>query len=692
MKNRDSVVLAVLLLIGLAYSNSVFTQSQQVGSIGGVVEDRDQKDGGRTLGISLTSDKLFNDVTIKLTEKLNNAVEAVRLPEGCAITKDKDKLKFNNCPPTFDFNTGLRFPKSSIDELDKIVRKPMEISVDSTKVKIPVRKVPPVVLTKPSDAAEIPEIIRTGFDFSISPKEGFTDGDWEGSIIDEDGATRKMFVPDEADPRNPFLEYSKDPEKTFEALKTKGLGEFEDPYGADLPYGELSGGGDSFELDQKFDFEVPDKTKEIWLRYTDPYGQVLVDGKVDAVLIQDTNPNSLTTRPRLTDCSKKIFLGDKLCICGFFPDSYVRNSLLLDGKPLGPPLAGSTESIIVLPKGLTIGKHVISWNIPTLDGLEKYVGVSWKLPSAEEKVEFVVLGVEASIDQNKLFTGQGTVLRLKITGTEEKLPIEFENKTPGIIDLEGGTKQVISTSGGVQNTVERKVKGTKRGTFDIKYKLDVPPCPCNPVETQRSITAEVIEVADKLKEKPPVKPLAPTIDNPAETDACEEIRGTCREIGRKIEAIILRRNKEIEECEKRPEADRQNCIANARMRWDPIIKDGEQKFDECVKRFKSCRLREVALRSGGNSAIRREFDKLSANCDSIEDECQLLVVRKKKLKRVLAKKKAKCLKNVRTKAGADNCVKNLNGIYRPKIDEVQKRLDECRKRLDDCRKGIKKDE
>src|SRR6185503_7424342 len=109
--------------------------------------------------------------------------------------------------------------------------------------------------------------------------------------------------------------------------------------------------------------------------------------------------------------------------------------------------------------------HVIEWNMEGFKPPNYTELGSRKPPSNLEQVEFVLLEVQGNIDQNALFTGQGTTLRLKIVGSEEKLQLQLNNTTPDVIDLEGGVSQVVTTSGGANNTVEKKVKGIKRGKF-----------------------------------------------------------------------------------------------------------------------------------------------------------------------------------------------------------------------------------
>lgn len=183
-------------------------------------------------------------------------------------------------------------------------------------------------------------------------------------------------------------------------------------------------------------------------------------------------------------------------MCGYFPNSFSRSQLLLDGQRLNVPVAGSTDMVMFTPQNLVPGKHVISWNIPAFDSILN-PDPKRARPSPSERIEFEVLAVQASIDQNKLLSGDETDLRMRIIGTADKLQIELENTTPDVIDLAGGAKQIAETEGGKNNVLKRKVKAKKTGMleapFNINYRLALPPCPCKPeeIENLKSIGGQV---------------------------------------------------------------------------------------------------------------------------------------------------------------------------------------------------------
>jgi hypothetical protein len=101
---------------------------------------------------------------------------------------------------------------------------------------------------------------------------------------------------------------------------------------------------------------------------------------------------------------------------------------------------------------------------------------SIEMGGAPTPFRFRILAVLGSIDQNLLWKGESTTMRLEILGTPEPLPIEIVNWAPGVIDLEGGVRQVVSSSGGSSNALQRGVRGIQKGNFTISYRLQREPC------------------------------------------------------------------------------------------------------------------------------------------------------------------------------------------------------------------------
>jgi hypothetical protein len=79
------------------------------------------------------------------------------------------------------------------------------------------------------------------------------------------------------------------------------------------------------------------------------------------------------------------------------------------------------------------------------------------------------------------FPDAASAFGLMMDGTTELAPWGISpttilNRTPGIIDLEGGTYQVLQTPGGLENAVTRSVRGIQRGNFAITYSVHTPGC------------------------------------------------------------------------------------------------------------------------------------------------------------------------------------------------------------------------
>lgn len=188
------------------------------------------------------------------------------------------------------------------------------------------------------------------------------------------------------------------------------------------------------------------------VRYTDPWGEVMVDAPVSM-----TPASPASGARQLTSATPLAFAGQAACVSGRFPkfdDSY---GLLLDGKTeLQPWGASPTNLMLGIPDSTPAGPHTIS------DGVSK--------------VGLTVLTVEGSLDQNKLWRGESTTMRLRVVGTDQKFPLAVLNRTPGVISIDGGVRQVVTTPGGADNAVTRSVTGIHRGNFTIVYSVNAAGC------------------------------------------------------------------------------------------------------------------------------------------------------------------------------------------------------------------------
>jgi subtilisin family serine protease len=159
------------------------------------------------------------------------------------------------------------------------------------------------------------------------------------------------------------------------------------------------------------------------------------------------------------------FLGQTLCVCGEFPGSSA-DSLLIDGIPLGTPLAASGSSrTFQIPPNLTIGPHRIT-------------GMPEAGFSPFDVVVVTLLELVAEIDQQALLTGQSTTARFRVRGATDRLQLDVTNKTPQTVNVQGGAEQHLLTSGGANNEVQRRVRGLAKGAFSLQVALAAAACAC----------------------------------------------------------------------------------------------------------------------------------------------------------------------------------------------------------------------
>ena len=188
------------------------------------------------------------------------------------------------------------------------------------------------------------------------------------------------------------------------------------------------------------------------VRYTDPWGEITVDAPVSLM------PASPMSGARsLTSASPLSFAGQAACVSGRFPKLDDAYGLLLDGKTeLQPWAASPTNVMLGIPDNTAAGPHTVS------DGVSK--------------IGLTVLTVEGSLDQNKLWRGESTTMRLRVVGTDRQFPLAVLNRTPEIIAIDGGVRQVVTTPGGADNAVMRGVTGIHRGNFTIVYSVNAAGC------------------------------------------------------------------------------------------------------------------------------------------------------------------------------------------------------------------------
>ncbi len=219
--------------------------------------------------------------------------------------------------------------------------------------------------------------------------------------------------------------------------------------------------------DGTVDFELPEDLApggKVALQYVDIYGDLVIDvPSVPGIEVVEPMANEVA---RITAATPRALAGQQVCVCGSFPGPDAWNGLLLDGEALGSPVSASSRMAWVqLPTGLGAGEHVVT-------------GAPEPGFPVGDRAEVVVVEVAGELDSSKLRRLETTPMRLWVIGTSEAIDLRVRNKTPSIISIEGGADQVIRTSGGEPNMLERSVQGLSPGAFDIEYELAGAGCPC----------------------------------------------------------------------------------------------------------------------------------------------------------------------------------------------------------------------
>ena len=672
MKNLASLMFVALFVLMPVDLRSAAAQGTLERSIlGAVIEQQEQeKTKDRTVVVEIKLDTTIDGVEVALSEELVKAATVVPL-DGSKTVKGKDGINWTSDLPTTTVRLRIDFPQSIADKLDKALSDGLKlkfklgdgvIGTQTFKVK---NAAPTSVFVELDKVGMFPPKFHPGIN-SFSPYEGYTneDGTWEIKLKTDKGP----------------LDLPVSPVVNNEAFM-RGVG-------YTPPKRDIT-------LDQSY-FDTPKKPKEpgplgfivppdlpadafLELKFVDQFGRLRVGAVVTADKFID-----LGQPPFLITCTPKIFMGDKLCVCGFFPTQFTRGQLMLDGKPLGA-LAGSLDTIVFQPKGLRPGRHIIDWNVEAFKWEGNPELGTRQPPSTLEQVEFVLLEVQGAIDRNALFTGEGTALRLKIIGSEEKLDIQLDNLTPEIVEVEGGTSQIVTSSGGANNTVEKKVRGTKRGNFNIKYRLALPPCPCNP-----QITSEVMELVGKTDPDPESRLPDPQVPLQPGTlpENCGSIFARCAQAETDVYQLESEFEKAINGCRKGRGANDPafyaSCIDRTRARYGLKLKEAYQKELECYQRYQACvkREEEEAKTRPANPAP----EKTPEDCNAIDAECKRLESRADAIGKMREVQIQKCKRIHKSDVQAlINCQKLVGNYYESLLDAAEKKLEECRKRLAACR-------
>jgi len=195
-----------------------------------------------------------------------------------------------------------------------------------------------------------------------------------------------------------------------------------------------------------------------------PYGETLVRGEWTPTV---TPPcHHPPARPLFGGLTEVVAPHETFCVCGQVGELGQWGGLRLGGASLGAPIVATSSSAVFLPpQGLAAGTYPLTYD-PWGTGGGTGLSTSY-------------IDVRGKVDDKKIRSGGTTPLTLEILGTDRVFPVTLTNTTPAIIDLEGGLRQEITTSGGSPNQIQRLVTGKVPGTYTVDYEVALPTCPCD---------------------------------------------------------------------------------------------------------------------------------------------------------------------------------------------------------------------
>ncbi len=311
-------------------------------------------------------------------------------------------------------------------------------------------------------ALEVPHTIAIGLPFTVSAQDGYTAGEWSYSIAGH-------LIPGEAPGGaryRPLRRYNSleiaayklgmdalesGPHPVVSALTDAGRQQSATTPPPKSPVPNVDDFRTAGEIWWPTEVDAPGMPGvKMKFHYTDEWGDRTVDAVASDIVVE--RPMYFQTcQPAIASGSSMVFAGQTLCLTGCFRDATV--PMTLNGnRNIFPSAFSPTSMQLYIPPDVTPGPNTISY------------GSSTSFP-------FTALGMNGTIDQNLLWKGQSTTMRLEVLGTDLSLPVEVVNTTPAVISVEGGERQVINSPGGSPNAMMRSVRGIHKGDFKITYRL-----------------------------------------------------------------------------------------------------------------------------------------------------------------------------------------------------------------------------
>ena len=440
-------------VLGLPLAAARDAAAQAGGSITGQALVRERANGEQSLLVTAQNkDAPLDGVTVALPANLR--VNLGSAPPGWTFKQDGRELQASGPPYS---RVNLRFDTArNSDMLKRLMRQggetiQLEIRVPGVRgvqrVGFKVAQLPKVeVLTSLEGALTVPPQVTPGQPFIGTPAPNFTSGRWRMS----DGRTALDVVI-----RNNLAVAMADYRaQAIESIINKvahHLAPFEEYVPTEL------------EIQKELQYmaaQVPEGPAIF--TYVDQWNEQHVNA-----------PAGWSTAPpsecplAITGGTPQTFAGQDACVSGCFSElEKAAEFLMLDGeRALEVRAASPTTMLLPIPADVMPGAHRIEWRMPFAPDTSRL-----------QALTLGVLQLQGAIDQNQLWTGQSTTMRLLVVGTDKPTALNIVNRTPGVIAVEGGVRQQVTTPGSEANAVTRSVRGIMKGNFDIGYSLDQPVC------------------------------------------------------------------------------------------------------------------------------------------------------------------------------------------------------------------------